>query len=776
MLGGLLLVILAFLVGSTNALSYIPREAAVPKIDFKLCLISGFVLLFFGFRATAQAKPAGDLSTLQAALWMGLAFVAAAALRLYQMDVPHGGWWSDQTVSTGYGWDAFIKHQWPLMTSDSGCRPGFPTWVEIAVLSLFPDLSAPAMLRVTGTVLDGFSLGIFYLLGKELGGRRTGVIMAAMAAVSREMILKLFWGFDLSSYVFVAGLALLVFFRLIHKPSYWRFIQWGAATAFGLYCYNGYRAWIPFLFAVVPFWILSHPQERKWGLWGYLLALVPPVVWLAWFFRAGHIIPPDSYLGSVQSNWLFWTLAGLAALCAMRILAGLKKAGSGHLLLGWALGLSVAAVIFRPLSLHPIFAGRAHSVLDIKPLLNPSTFIQFCSDKLADLYQVVLLDGRMDYFGPIHETFFSLHALVLIFLGLAFFLAKPSKDKMWLALFVVPAVAPYALTGTTHTGRLMGAVPVFYLLAALALDRYWAIFSIKAGNWVARLLGLTLLGAFWAWSGWANFHSVWTWSNIKEAAAFMYDEATIETKNGRVYLARFERTTYGDMDQLVDRRPIYWLWPSNAIYLSPGQKTPDVIVLCLTGDEKNEQLLRKEFPKAIWAFATDRPSAFSRTRYLWRVRIPADQITSNPKKLLFTREIPPEGWTRKYYSISSGIARGIVFFEDAVADLRAPFPAKEAPWIAGAALSCRFERAFTVEKPGPYEFTVKTYGCIRLSLERDKKYKIAKRNSYTPKEVTDTRTIRLDKGEYKVEYCYYRPGGQPPKVTIRFPDGTTGEW
>lgn len=777
MSSGFVFLITAFLIGSSNAQWYLPREAAFPFINSFLCFVTGVFLLFLGFRITARYPSDSDHSFPWNGFWLLLCLAGAVFLRLYHMDVLFGGWWADQAREMACGWDSFINGHIPFVY-DWGSRPSFPTCFEITLFRFFPHLTGPQTLKLSATLIDLLSLTTFYFLGREVGGKRTGLFMAAMGMISREMLDKLFLCFDIPIFAWVVSLSLLVLFRLIHKPTFWRFIQWGVVTVFGLYAYNAYRPWVSFLLVTVCLWILSHPQERKWGFWGYGAVLGPMFAGLIWFLRVGRLITENSFFGSAKNDWFCWVLLIWGLVSMGRIAKEYKKRGYGRLFLGFGLGMASAAVTFYPFSITPEFAKRTNEIIDLKPMFHPAEFFSLCSRWVAELVNVLFVEGRdFSSVGPDHQTFFSLHAIVLIFLGLTFLAAKPSRGKLWLLLAAIPGVLPYVLVINSHTGRLMGLIPPMYLLASLGLNRFWEIFSQKSVPSILRVLGIAFLGFFWVWGGWANFRSVWAWSDMNGSVVNIYRRALSERGNGRVYLAKDEcYSFFYDLDTLIEHQDIYRFCPFNPIYLQPEEKTPDVIVFC-NNDKKNIDLLRSNYPRAQWTQILDRPPQANLPFYFcWKVHIPGDQIDPDSRKLFFTRPMPPNAWKRKFYLTDYGIASGVIFFEDAVTNLETVFRPKEATWLISVSLSVMAERKFKVEIPGPYVFSIKTTQPFQLSLENGREYEIFNRNAFLRKNPKHSRTIRLEKGTYQVRYGVLPIGDFIPPLTVRYPDGSISQW
>lgn len=285
-----------------------------------------------------------------------------------------------------------------------------------------------------------------------------------------------------------------------------------------------------------------------------------------------HFIPLDS----VVVNSFFWILMVWVFVSFFQVIRHFKGNGSCRLLIGLGLGLIVAAILFYPLEATGNLYQRTNEMIDLKTIAGPKFFLKFCFDSVSNLINVFFVDGKdVPWVGPDHLTMFSLHAAVLILLGLAFAIVNPSREKTWILLGIVPGILPYVITQIAHTGRLAGALPPFYLLAALGLERFLSIFSKKAETWSLRFLGIFFLATFWIWSGWANIQSAWAWSNFpKSVLVNVWKQATAEVDHGRIYIAPFfvDYDNLEALQTLINHQDIYGLGSSNPIFLSPGKK------------------------------------------------------------------------------------------------------------------------------------------------------------------------------------------------------------
>lgn len=199
-------------------------------------------------------------------------------------------------------------------------------------------------------------------------------------------------------------------------------------------------------------------------------------------------------------------------------------------------------------------------------------------------------------------------------------------------------------------------------------------------------------------------------------------------------------------------------------------------MFCANSDKNNIDRLNKEFPKALWSQNLNR-SPENNGFYLWKIQISGSDITNNTKKILFTQVKSSDSWLRKFYGSDYGIARGVVYFEDVVMDLHAPFPSKRESWMGSTPFSVRLEKEIKIEKPGAYIFSIQSTGGIKLVLEDEKRIEIFHRETYGEDKI-NSKVVSLEKDKYKVEYCYESEYGDTriPEVVIQPSDSSEIEW
>lgn len=769
---GLVLLIFAFLTGTTNARWYIPIDWELPQVNFGICLAMGFFVLIFGFWYTKAEVAAKDISPIISWVLLGSFLTIAAGIRLYHMNIPIGLWWWDQQIGVACEQADAFSHHVSLM-SEAGDRPPAFALIATFIISQFHHLSAPEVLRISSTFYEILTMIIYYLLGREVGGRRIGLLLVAIAVISREMLFKAFSGFDAAG-PFFTSIAILGLLRLLHKPSLWRFIQWGILSAAGLYATPAHRPWLLFVLIYVPVWVLFQSQERRWGLWHYGVVILGPAVWLLWFLRAGGLIPANSFLAAASSNSIYWVVAFLALLCAMRIAIGFKKIeGSGRFTLGLALGLLVMAGMFYPFSINPLFSQRTGEIIDLKPLLNPLAFIHFLWNQGSILFQNFFIDGQdRPTVGPDHVTFFSLHATIFIFLGFAWTIVKPTKEKILILLSVIPGYLPWIVTTGAHTARIMAVIPPMLLIGSIGLERFWSVFANRVSP-LTKVLGFLLLFVFWIWSGIANFQALWAWQEIPGDSVIIVRQAVEETKQNRVYIAP-SNCAYQFMDMLTGENNIYRLSEKNAISITSDEKKPSVVVICAAEDQIHAEILRKQFPKAEWDPVTDRPPSHLGIPYLWKVRIPSEEISRDSRKIIFVQPVPADSWTRKFYESQYGMGEGIIMAEDRVLSPHAAFPSDIPGYV-----TTRFEKKLNAENSGTYVFSIETRQWARLTLViNGMKKEIFDLSPASGKEEKKIRkSIYLEKGLYQVEFCCAPlDAREVPQVVVQTASGSRIEW
>jgi 4-amino-4-deoxy-L-arabinose transferase-like glycosyltransferase len=162
-------------------------------------------------------------------------------------------------------------------------REAFQMYLTAAMILLFKQGYSFLSLKL-GTVLLGmFTLPFIYLLGKEMGSRRAGLLAMVFAGIAYwpNVISRIALRFTL--YPFFYGPALYFLVHGLRTRQRNDFILSGIFLGIGLHGYSPYRI-VPVVLVIAIILYLLHPQSlgwRKQAIYGFIiLALVSLVVFL----------------------------------------------------------------------------------------------------------------------------------------------------------------------------------------------------------------------------------------------------------------------------------------------------------------------------------------------------------------------------------------------------------------------------------------------------------------------------------------------------------------
>jgi hypothetical protein len=165
---------------------------------------------------------------------------------------------------------------------------------------------------------------------------------------------------------------------------------------------------------------------------------------------------------------------------------------------------------------------------------------------------------------------------------------------------------------------------------------------------------------------------------------------------------------------LCDQKEAYVLNDSNPIYLEPGEKGKDVVFYMYGAKPYPTDLegrVRAEFPQAQWnIIECSNPDIH---HFMLRAVISIESLSEAPGKLFYIQRVPHEYWRRRFYWKDYGVGRGIVWWDERVPVLKAPFPPGMNEFI-----TARADGEITIPTDGSYFFSVNpTADVIVLSID-----------------------------------------------------------
>ncbi|GIW07138.1 MAG: hypothetical protein KatS3mg060_1943 [Dehalococcoidia bacterium] len=384
--------------------------------------------------------------------------LAAAALRFAQIGELPAGFQHDEAA---YALDArnVLAGEHRVFFERSNGREPIYIYTLAGSFALFGVGVWPA--RIVSAAFGLLTVAAVYRLTADLFGRRTALLAAAFVALAYWPVHVSHTAFRAVTLPFFLSLAALAFFRAVCRGGLGRYALGGALLGATMYTYLSSR-FVPLLLA-----------------------------------------------GWVAAAW--WT--------------GRRANGPALSLGGLVVLVAFAALVFSPLALyyweHPdAFALRSAQVNDLRPILLEGDFRPLLRDTLNTLGMFVVhgddswkynLAGR-PVFDPLSGALF-LGGLALT-VGRAVGRGPRLFPSLMILLWLLVMLLPGFISGESpHFLRTIGALPVVFILPALALD--WLADRIPARVGApAAVVGLALFGTLTAYDLFVR------WAESPEQRAF----------------------------------------------------------------------------------------------------------------------------------------------------------------------------------------------------------------------------------------------------------------
>ncbi|HXL72768.1 MAG TPA: hypothetical protein VN963_04000, partial [bacterium] len=254
MISGILLIGLVFL--QMDQFKWLGAPFTIPECFWLDLFMLGVAFTAFGLWKLPTVSSETDLSRRFAYPILFIIFAVGTVLRFIRTGQAFWAYWGDPAINVEYMINACDFHWFPVIYPASASEP-FYTWVGGAISEIFPNWTALVVQRFAGNFFNLIAIWFCYRLGREASGKRTiGLILAALCAASKPIILHDLSGMGTLTCPFAVSLYLWFQFRLFKKQTLWRFLQWGAVLALGIYTYNSIRPWAPFLIIITLGWLL----------------------------------------------------------------------------------------------------------------------------------------------------------------------------------------------------------------------------------------------------------------------------------------------------------------------------------------------------------------------------------------------------------------------------------------------------------------------------------------------------------------------------------------
>jgi len=736
----------------------------------------GLFVAAFGWKAPSDPIP--DWGRWKSRLVLALLLGAAAWLRLKAWSVPIPGYWMDQAMSVIDARSAVDIPSARYLLFPEGNRPPFYEYLTGLVSLGIPQAPAFVLQNVVWALIDLTALWVHYLLGKELGGRRVGLILVALMAFSKPMLICCMTEQPPVTTSLALSLLLLFTFRFFKRPDLRRTLQLAVALAFGAYCYAAIR---PFIWLVpmsaLAFTLWPYRAKRDGAFWalgagdflGWTLLYLLANRFLSAGFLEFPLLGRPVLLAGLGLGWLFLYL---------RVVRRSGTSEGDQSLARTSTGFLVGALLMAPIASQPLFSDWANSfsIFNHESSFFPpgGLTLSYLAGRIPWTFKSLFIDltDRSDM-GLYGEAFFNCHLVAFVAVGLAWALARRSIRTNFLVLLALGGLAPHLLSFQSHTGRLMGALTPLLLLTALAVDAWLqGLGSLRGGRWLRGLAVLAL--AVWALVEIQamdyRFYTVLPKTPTNHV--LIYRQALSDAGRWRCYvLPTGDWCSTYTLSALVDRGPDLYeaSLQGTAIPVPTGGKPPDV-ALYFNGTEPGlYDRVQRDFPGARLEETRQYyqlPNAGHGA--LVRAYIPGSELEKHragkPLPLLYLTDAPPDAWRRKYYEHLNGLGYGVIHHEDLVAD---PF---STPTLEIGLRPLVVEGVLHLPRDGSYVFSVITgnYAVLDVGGRRVLDLKPG------PHETgAQTRAVALRAGAVPVRLrTYFQQGFGVPTVEIQSPGET----
>lgn len=698
-------------------------------------LVAAFVGMVFLWRRVPETGIDNwDISSRTARIFFWGFMIFGACMRMYRPDQPTGFFWDDHYIITADIRNTLDYNERPFLFPSGWREPFFPYLCAFFWATVIPKAGGVFAVRFGSTVIDLIALWVFYLLGKEIGGRRMGLFLLAFGAVSKTMIEVSMEGNGCDTTILACALSLLFFLRAVKKPDLRHFALWGLALGLGAFTYVPFRVWVPMILTFMVLFVFYDRKERKWDWTRLVLGPGLWVVWIFMFFYQNSFLSAENPLVHFLTGPFFLVpLAGL--LGTAYVLAFRKETAKGKApskVIGWATGAVVTALVMSPFYLNPHYSSHTSDI---------SVFSKYFTTSREEGWRHLwenfpfgfrLMWGVVDHVSrlpAIGDSVFDFHVTLFALVGAAYFIARPTWLKGLFVTLFVGSYVPFVLSNGPHTFRLMGNILPFTVVAVWGAYRlYLAI--LQSGNPVQRnRIAAALFLLFFAWEGYKNFGLVWYWMGQKGTDSVIGDQAEKEIPEYRPYMIRHHPGFYTSaIDILCDNHEIYRMNSTNAVDLAPGEKRKGLAIMVAGEDKLNQQLVERAFPGLPWKERSIYWQPAGETPFLKWMEVPFDHIPKGETGLFHFREASAGSWRRRCYG-HYGMGRGLILYEDRVSHWNEVQPPADCvDWNN----SMRVEGDWTVKTGGDYRFTFHTANVLWFFLDGKKVMSVPPRASLDP--------------------------------------------
>lgn len=710
--GGWFLTLFAFFT-LANFRRVLPAAFPVHDVSFPLFFLLGLALMIYSLYHLPEPRPSSDLSSFRARVGFFLLLTLGAYLRLHDPWVAVGRICDDNKIIACEVRQIMDFHYYPVLLAYGNREPMYD-YIVALLWTLFPAIKGFFIFRLTSSVIDLFTAWFLYLVGKEMGSRRLGLILMAFPMLAKGLIDYTFLSVGVSTLLMGCALTFLFLFRALQRPGFKHFLQLALVVGFSSYTYAPYRLWVTVIVVGMMGWVCLQKEGRPKSRAGWGLALGLAGTWSLLFLcqnsPLGNWVP---FLGSLAQGSAKYALFVMVAASYGWVW---WKHREEKLVLGWSTAAFLIALANAPLWLNPDFTTHTSLMTVFHPRYNltPLEAVKVVGGNIAYAFRLLFASCQnMDEQHPPlnFDSFTDFYIPLFGVWGIAALARKFSWPKASVACFFVVGLLPFIMCPGPHTARLLASVVPVFLVAAWGADRAW---QSLAQAFPLRGIGLAtiLFLGIGTWGAVTSYHLSWEWMNLRWSDPLSADVVHDFMEQDRVYLVPMPSVYFIQNPQVIlcDGEDVRTADATNPIDLAPGEKGKDIGVITLQGDTATQERLSKEFPGITWSFKEDRNHS---PVLKWTI-IPFDQLTESPDRFFYIHRVPPSYWTRKFYG-DFGLGRGLILGED-----RKALWNDELPPCAQGNRTARVEGDWVLPQGGTYDLDLKTDNTTQVFIDGHK--------------------------------------------------------
>lgn len=754
-----------------NEIPHLPTSNLFTHLPSAFLIWVGFLAMIVIWRFIPDEKEdAWDISpwTARFFFWvfMGIGFY----LRLENPRWPVGNFWDDHYyVITDVR--NIIDFNLNYVLFPFGWREPFYPYFSALIWVLMPSLTGSVVVLISSTIIDMVAVWLFYLIGKEIGGRRMGLILMALGAICKTMIMMTRFVYGTDTCVLGGALAILFFLRVIKKPDVLHFVEWGLALGFGGYTYVPFRPWMPVMLGVVWLWILNDKKERRFNAARILMGPFLLAVWALIFLYKNSLLPDQNFL-QLFVHPIVLSCLFLAVIWGYgKSFLDEKKKGFTKLF-GWATGAIVTGILMSPLLLHPNYSAHVSDISIFSPKFTaPGQGWNKLWENIVFTFGLFFDQvNHVSRLPALGDSLYEFLIPVCGLLGLSYFIAKPRWIPTYVVVLFLISLVPGILSNGPHSFRYASCDLPLLLIGAWGVNRLWVVVHQATADKFFSIAFAFLLLLGWAWELGQNHKLTWEWLHQQADTSLIWNQTEQELPDHRVYLVDHGNPGFYTcaQDILTDGEEVYRMDNQNAIDLKPGDAQKNLSIMVYGGDVINQKKIETEFPKVEWTkkriiLQGDGPNDIP---FLWYTEVPFDQIPEKDTNLFFVQHVSPWTWLRRSYG-HYGMGRGLILYEDRVTRWNDHLPSSD---MLDAGHSMRVSGDWNVKAAGDYLFKVSTANVTWFFVDGKKIINIPPGNDV----VAASRKISLNSGVHHVELVTsFNWEHQVPKITITPPNSTT---